>query len=239
LEDDARRLTILDYGAGTGFFSKLLACRGHAPVTLDFAANMLKLGAKEYELPFPVMAVTPPLPFQDETFDAVVANGVLHHCKAQGALEEIVREIHRTLKPGGMLLLFDRNGAFLGRHLHQFVMHVKQRMEARGHVSSSASTHEPDFNDRDVACILDAGFRIVRRRYVSTLPTFMSIVVGNTTEYAGHPKIAAALRYALFPFIFLFETIMPFNWFTVEQCVRFEKEDAGNGDSAVESSLPS
>lgn len=41
-----------------------------------------------------------PLPFEDNSFDIVSSHGVLHHCLDP---EEIVRELFRVTKPGGLL----------------------------------------------------------------------------------------------------------------------------------------
>lgn len=223
LDREPAPMLILDLGAGTGYFSRLLLDCGHVPIAMDFSANMLRLGGGAYELPWLLQAAAPPLPFRDECLDAVVANGLLHHCKAQGALAETVGEVHRVLKPGGLFLLYDRNGAFLGRHLHHFVMRVKQALERRRRFTSSSATSEPDFNDSDLHRVLDAGFAIERRRYVSSLATFAAIVATNTVEYLGLPRLAAVLRYAAWPFAALAERALPLKALTVEQCVRLRK----------------
>lgn len=223
LDRERAPLHILDFGAGTGFFSKQMISWGHVPITLDMAVEMLRLGSASYDLPLPLQAVSPPLPFRNGSFDAVVANGVLHHCKAQHTLVETAREIRRVLKPGGLLLVYDRNGAFLGKHIHHFVLWIKQRLERGWRFAGSASSHEPDFNDADLRSIMDVGFRIERRRFVSTVFTFMGIVASNTVEYAGLRGVAQALRIALYPFLALSEKALSCKWFTVEQCIRFVK----------------
>ncbi len=218
-----RRLVVLDLGGGTGYFSRELAAQGHVAVTLDFSARMLRLGREAYGLPLAMQCAVPPLPFADASLDAVVVNGVLHHCKAQDALAATVGEIHRALKPGGLLLAYDRNGAFLGRHLHHFVLRVKRALERRRRFGASSSGAEPDFNDADLRTLTDAGFAIERRRYVSTLWTFSAIVATNCVEYAGLPRLAQALRYLAWPLALASEWSAPFKAVTVEQCLRLRK----------------
>mgnify|MGYP000185723810 FL=1 len=217
------RLLVLDLGGGTGYFSRELVRQGHVAATLDFSARMLRLGRKAYGLPLAIECAVPPLPFADASLDAVVANGVLHHCKAQDALAATVAEIHRVLRPGGLLLVYDRNGAFLGRHLHHFVLGVKRSLERRRRFGASSSGAEPDFNDADVRTLTDAGFAIERRRYVSTLWTFSAIVATNCVEYAGLPRLAQALRWLAWPLAAVTERVLAFKAVTVEQCLRLRR----------------
>jgi len=218
-----RRLFVLDLGGGTGYFSRELLAQGHVAVTLDFSAGMLRLGREAYGLPLAMQCVVPPLPFADGSLDAVVANGVLHHCKAQGALTATLAEVHRVLKRGGLLLVYDRNGAFLGRHLHHFVLRVKRALERRRRFGASSSGAEPDFSSRDVRTITGAGFAIERRRYVSTLWTFSAVVAANCVEYAGLPRLAQALRWLAWPVALVAERAAAFRAVTVEQCLRLSK----------------
>lgn len=47
------------------------------------------------------------LPFDDDTFDVVVSNFVLHNISGHGGRREAIREVDRVLKPGGRLVLVD------------------------------------------------------------------------------------------------------------------------------------
>jgi ubiquinone/menaquinone biosynthesis C-methylase UbiE len=55
-----------------------------------------------------VLAPTECLPFRDESFDGVVARGVLHHLSDP---DTAIRELHRILKPGGRLVVLEGNPA--------------------------------------------------------------------------------------------------------------------------------
>lgn len=76
------------------------------------------------------------LPFDDETFEAVIANQVLEHIKDLVAL---VREVHRVLRPGGV-----------------FVVHVPYFRSAWAHIDPthvrSFTINSLDYFVRDTYC---------------------------------------------------------------------------------------
>lgn len=85
---------VLDVGTGTGVAAAVATARGASVTGIDFSESMIG-GARRLhpQLDFRV-ASAESLPFDDGTFDAVVANGVLHHLGEPGrALEEA----HRVL----------------------------------------------------------------------------------------------------------------------------------------------
>jgi SAM-dependent methyltransferase len=89
---------VLDLGCRSGALTKHFL-EGNSVVGLDVdAAALEKAAALGIE---PVRAnVEEPLPFDDGSFDAVVAGELLEHLQFPDAL---VAEIHRVLRPGGVL----------------------------------------------------------------------------------------------------------------------------------------
>jgi len=99
---------ILDLGCGTGRHSIYLAKQGFsvvasdiAPTGLDIARNKTKsLGLNNIEFKLHDMRS---IPLGNNYIDGVICIWVLHH----GTLEDIkttIHEIHRILKPGGMVI---------------------------------------------------------------------------------------------------------------------------------------
>ena len=90
---------VLDLGCRSGALTKHFL-EGNSVVGLDIdAAALEKAAALGIE---PVQAnVEEPLPFEDGSFDAVVAGELLEHLQFPDAL---VAEIHRVLRPGGVLV---------------------------------------------------------------------------------------------------------------------------------------
>lgn len=97
----------LEIGAGTGYFSLNLAGQGliRNLTATDISAGMLaSLEKTAATLRVPVKTVVTEaetLPFEDESFDAVLGHAVLHHIPD---LDRAFSEFFRVLKPGGMIV---------------------------------------------------------------------------------------------------------------------------------------
>jgi SAM-dependent methyltransferase len=103
--------SVLEIGCGSGVYALHLAQTTGCSITgLDINAlgihnaNQLALhrglGPQAH---FEVCDVSKPLPFADETFDAIFSNDVLCHIPGRPAL---LAEMYRVLKPGGRRMLF-------------------------------------------------------------------------------------------------------------------------------------
>jgi 2-polyprenyl-6-hydroxyphenyl methylase/3-demethylubiquinone-9 3-methyltransferase len=99
-------LRILDLGCGKGRFTRRLHEAGAEVVGVDPARGMLQRGARLDR----VQATARQLPFPTDSFDAVLAVEVFQHAQS---LDEALREIARVLRPGGMVVIVDRNAASL------------------------------------------------------------------------------------------------------------------------------
>jgi SAM-dependent methyltransferase len=99
-------LRVLDLGCGKGRFSSHLKAEGAEVIGLDLSAAMLS-SLRGIDR---VRASARRLPFANETFDAVVAIEVLEHV---GAVESVLFEARRVLKPGGRLAIVDKNAGAL------------------------------------------------------------------------------------------------------------------------------
>ena len=92
--------TVLDLGCGPGIYAETLL--QHAPDAsyfgLDFSAGMLAKHPVHNQL---TQADAQQLPFVDHSFDVVMANHMLYHVPD---IDMALAEIHRVLKPGGMVI---------------------------------------------------------------------------------------------------------------------------------------
>ncbi len=103
---------VLDVGCGTGTLLSLLSRDDAAQrmVALDYSPMMVAKAQEKFQhLPAAerlsaVQGDAEHLPFDDQSFDVLTCCNSFHHYPHQDAA---VREFHRVLRPGGMLLLMD------------------------------------------------------------------------------------------------------------------------------------
>jgi SAM-dependent methyltransferase len=100
--------TILDFGCGPGRDLKLFAGLGHIAVGLDGAGRFVAMaradtGCEVWQQDFLK------LDLPDGRFDGVFANAALFHVPCQ-ELPRVLRQLHATLKPGGVLFSSNPRG---------------------------------------------------------------------------------------------------------------------------------
>ncbi len=111
---------ILDLGAGMGGFAVAAALGGAQVQVSEYNlpyCHIIQLRAERYGLDVPVLnGAGEHLPYADATFDLVVCWDVIEHVQIPAAM---LAEIHRVLKPSGMLFLTVINRrAWVDPHFH-------------------------------------------------------------------------------------------------------------------------
>ena len=94
---------VLELCTGTGLIARHVADAASEMVATDFAENMLReaeKGAKPANLTFRQADATA-LPFENDSFDAVIISNALHVIPQP---EKALAEIRRVLRPGGILI---------------------------------------------------------------------------------------------------------------------------------------
>lgn len=132
---------ILEVGPGPGYLGlEWLSKTMNTSLTgIEISQNMINLAmknAEEYGLTDRVsytLGNAATMPFQDNSFDAVISNGSLHEWEDPA---RIFNEIHRVLKPGGKVFISDlrRDLSFPIRCL--FYAEVKPKRMRKGLTSS-------------------------------------------------------------------------------------------------------
>jgi ubiquinone/menaquinone biosynthesis C-methylase UbiE len=103
LAGDVTGRRILDAGCGAGPLTARLRDRGAVVSGFDSSAAMVALARKRLgdDVDLRVAALGEPLPYEDASFDDVVASLVLHYLQDWGPA---LRELRRVLRPGGRLI---------------------------------------------------------------------------------------------------------------------------------------
>ncbi|UBU18307.1 class I SAM-dependent methyltransferase [Nonomuraea gerenzanensis] len=103
LAGDVAGRRILDAGCGSGALAAELRGRGAVVTGIDFSAGMLAVARRRLgdDADLRVADLREPLPFDDGTFDDVMASLVLHYLKDWGPT---LAEMRRVLRPGGRLI---------------------------------------------------------------------------------------------------------------------------------------
>lgn len=100
--------TLLDFGCGPGRDLKTFKALGHKAIGLDGSARFAEMaradsGCEVWQQNF--LALQLP----DAYFDGIFANAVLFHIPTQ-ELPRVLRQLHATLKPGGVLFSSNPRG---------------------------------------------------------------------------------------------------------------------------------
>ncbi len=94
---------VLDAGCGNGRLFQVIEDAGALPVGIDQSAELTRIAQKKYPHITIQTAQMQQLPFADETFDGAAAFASLPHLPSSKAQRTALREMHRTLKPGGFV----------------------------------------------------------------------------------------------------------------------------------------
>jgi len=101
------RLSLLDVGCGTGEFLSLCAPQfGHVE-GCDISESMLRL-PRSKGLTVRLQEFPRRIPYGNSEFDVVTANCVFHHVPDEDRIT-LLSEIHRVLKPSGVLCAVEHN----------------------------------------------------------------------------------------------------------------------------------
>ncbi|WP_246787741.1 class I SAM-dependent methyltransferase [Bradyrhizobium sp. CCBAU 53421] len=125
----------LDAGCGTGTLSRLLAARGCDVTGVDASPEMIAAahgrpadGKLAELLTFRQIPTIANLPFADRSFDGVLCASVLEYVPD---VAQCLAQIHRVLRPGGLLLVSVPNRGSLLRQSYKFAHAASSRISVR------------------------------------------------------------------------------------------------------------
>ena len=96
------KLTVLDLGSGTGFFTDLLASTYSKVIGLDLSKEMLKFAKNSRNKNIIWLeADAHKIPLRNESVNIIYSNLALQWCEP---LDNVIQEMIRVLKPGGAIV---------------------------------------------------------------------------------------------------------------------------------------
>jgi len=100
---------VLDLGCGTGRHLVYLAEQGFTSFGLEISFSGLEqakfwMNSSNLDGPLTLADMRAPLPYQDNSFDAIISTQVIHHAYLK-TVQRTAREISRVLRSGGLILI--------------------------------------------------------------------------------------------------------------------------------------
>lgn len=122
----AKDMKVLELGCGTAYFTRDLAKSGATVTAIDISPELLQAARNSCpaeNVTFEIQNAYA-MAYSDASFDSVVGSSVLHHLE----LDRAVNEIHRVLKPGGMICFTEPNMLNPQIALQKNVPAIKRRL---------------------------------------------------------------------------------------------------------------
>jgi len=147
---------VLDVGCGLGYGSGMLYRIRNSIVAFDISDTALLYAKRNYPGPTYIRADAQAFPFEDMSFDVVVALEIIEHVNSGIYL---LREIYRVLKNEGVLILSTPNVAHLRNRLECALF--KKNLIAEKSKNPKNPYHKHEYTPEELARLLEStGFTI-------------------------------------------------------------------------------
>lgn len=180
---------VLDFGCGSGRWTKVLAAKYQSVKGIDKAQEMLQIAKRMRtadNITYTAADLENELPFPDESFDLEFANMVVHYV---AGLEGMAKELYRVAKPGCMLMFSTHHPTFdLARY--EFLSNATTRTEftTTGSLKGKVSLerfYEPW--EQLIAHFTTAGFHL-RTQQDAIITAEFAKIYPRYQQYVGLPR---------------------------------------------------
>lgn len=154
---------VLDLCCGQGNVTEALAKSGHNVTGADFSAKMLSHARKRLPAGNFVEADAQDLPFEDESFDAVVCSFGLMHVPDQ---PKALSEVRRVLRPGGRFIMTSWCGPDISPVFQVFYSSVQEHGDPSVKMPDSPNFHQFANEEMAKSILSDAGFDLEEQRQI-------------------------------------------------------------------------
>lgn len=192
-----------DEAVGEGLYPTLSA-RAEATVGIDASPGVVRAACDRYPGLVAEEADVRRLPFANESFDAAVSNSTLDHFDSAADILAALRELHRVLEPGGLLVLTLDNPAnpfvALTRLLPRELINRFWLDHARGAARVGMLPYYVGITvggEHLRALLAAAGFELRDLRPIMHAPRPLAILAGAFVEHRGSPRATARLARTL------------------------------------------
>lgn len=100
---------VLDVGCGTGWHMRELTKAGAVTTGVDSSLRQVEFAKKNNPGSTVMVSDARQLPFPDHSFDLSFAINMIHHLPTREVQGDVLREMRRVVKPGGMVVIHDVN----------------------------------------------------------------------------------------------------------------------------------
>lgn len=133
--------SILDVGCGNGWVAKKFLSKGKLVLSLDVSAVNPSKAKELYpsEKHFGVVADSFQLPFNENSFDCVIASEIIEHVVDP---KEFIKELFRVVKKGGRLII---TTPYKEKLIYHLCIHCNKKTPANAHIHSFDETKLESF----------------------------------------------------------------------------------------------
>lgn len=169
IEENVKNKSILDVGCSEGYFGSKLKKKGAKVIGVDISKSAIKIAKQVLNEVRLVDLNDGKLPFQDRTFDIIVASEVIEHLIQP---QKILNELARVVKKEGMVIITTPNFMYWGnrrKFLRGDFRYTKSGMFDESHIHFyTYKTLKEDLKK--------AGFAIILENHVLAGSGFLSSV---------------------------------------------------------------
>jgi SAM-dependent methyltransferase len=124
----------IDLGCGTGWYLKNIAEYGYQMTGIDNSGFLIEEAKRNNEGGASVVEFGEilNLGYASESFDFCVCINSLHHLKDKQELERALKEIHRILKRGGLLIIHELNAFFFFKLYLNYIFSLTNKIDRFG-----------------------------------------------------------------------------------------------------------